>query len=64
MTLQEKIEHTNAIADAIQRGDAYYEIGNSRVVTLPSPQTTGTGMQQRTYAMSKAMDIITGNMVN
>ena len=64
MTLQEKIEHTNAIADAIQRGDAYYEVGDARVLTLPSPQTAGTGMQQRTYAVSKAMDIIARHMVD
>jgi|13_taG_2_1085334.scaffolds.fasta_scaffold04635_12 hypothetical protein len=65
MTLQEKIYHTNAMADAIMRGEKGYSIEGlesnktfSTFVYLPSPQPTGTGMQQRTYAMTKAMDIV------
>ena len=67
MTLQEKIYHTNAMADAIQRGDKGYSIEGldsdktfTTFVYLPSPQRTGTGVQQRTYAMTKAMDIVNG----
>ena len=67
MTLQEKIYHTNAVADAIMRGDKGYSIevleNNktfSTFVYLPSPQLAGTGMQQRTYAMTKVMDIVSG----
>ena len=67
MTLQEKIYHTNAMADAIMRGEKGYSIEGlesdktfSTFVYLPSPQRTGTGMQQRTYAMTKAMDIVSG----
>jgi len=64
MTLQEKIKATNAMADAIMRGDKFYELCvNSkndewRIVSLPAPQRAGTGVQQRTYAVDKAMDII------
>lgn len=65
MTLQEKIYHTNAMADAIMRGEDSYRIDRldengafTTFVNLPSPQPTGTGMQQRTYAMTKAMDIV------
>ncbi len=67
MTLQEKIYHTNAMADAIMRGEKGYSIEGlendktfSTFVYLPSPQRAGTGMQQRTYAVTKAMDIVSG----
>lgn len=67
MTLQEKIYHTNAMADAIMRGEKGYSIEGlendktfSTFVCLPSPQRAGTGTQQRTYAMTKAMDIVSG----
>tara|TARA_R110000796_G_scaffold220761_1_gene336836 strand:- start:241 stop:438 length:198 start_codon:yes stop_codon:yes gene_type:complete len=60
MTLQDKIYHTNEIANAIQRREEYYTIVGTQVrhVELPTPQVAGTMMQQRTYAMGKAMDII------
>ena len=65
MTLQEKIYHTNAMADAIMRGEDSYRIDRldddgsfTTFVNLPSPQRAGTGIQQRTYAMTKAMDIV------
>ena len=71
MTLQDKIQHTTAIADAIQRREDFYTLETrtkgSRVslssvevrhIELPTPQTAGTMVQQRSYATSKAMDII------
>jgi len=67
MTLQERIYHTNAMADAIMRGEDNYRIERlddegafTTFVNLPSPQLAGTGMQKRTYAMTKAMDIVSG----
>tara|TARA_R100001015_G_C4604480_1_gene159483 strand:- start:140 stop:349 length:210 start_codon:yes stop_codon:yes gene_type:complete len=67
MTLQERIYHTNAMADAIMRGEDNYKIDRlddegafTTFVNLPSPQLEGTGMQKRTYAMTKAMDIVSG----
>ena len=67
MTLQDKIYHTNEMANAIQRNQKFYimpsksqaidwEMKNR--IELPTPQVAGTMMQQRTYAMGKAMDII------
>ena len=59
MTLQQKIYHSNLIADAIQRHEdeyATWELGHA--VPLPKPQVCGTSIQQRTYAMGKAMDLI------
>ena len=64
MTLQDKIHHTNEMANAIQRREDFYTIHDfdgytpSRHIELPTPQTAGTMTQQRTYAMGKAMDII------
>ena len=69
MTLQDKIHHTNEIANAIQRRQEYYtlytfDIGfkpdrwKKRHVELPTPQVAGTMTQQRSYAVGKAMDII------
>jgi hypothetical protein len=60
MTLQDKIYYTNEIANAIQRREEYYTLETDKVrhIELPTPQVAGTMMQQRTYAMGKAMDII------
>ena len=66
MTLQDKIHHTEKIADAIQRRDKYYDIVDTPITTfsrvrhisLPTPQKCGTMTQQRTYATGKAMEII------
>ncbi len=59
MTLQQKIHHSNQIADAIQRGATTYTYDNASL-SLPTPQTCGTSIQQRSYAISKAMDILEG----
>ena len=60
MTLQDKIYHTNEMANAIQRREDFYTLETDKVrhIELPTPQVAGTMMQQRTYAMGKAMDII------
>ena len=60
MTLQDKIYHSNEIANAIQRGEDYYTLETDKVrhIELPTPQVAGTMTQQRTYAMGKAMDIL------
>ena len=67
MTLQDKIYHTNEMANAIQRRDKHYTLEVSEAegwlvdeihIELPTPQTAGTMVQQRSYATSKAMDII------
>jgi len=74
MTLQDKIHHTEQIANAIQRREEYYtleifmgdnhplgyspETSELRHIELPTPQVAGTMMQQRSYATSKAMDIL------
>jgi len=67
MTLQDKIHHTNEIANAIQRRQKFYIMPSESEaidfefknrIELPTPQTAGTMTQQRTYAMGKAMDII------
>ena len=60
MTLQDKIYHTNEIANAIQRREDFYTLETDKVrhIELPTPQVAGTMMQQRTYAMGKAMDIV------
>lgn len=60
MTLQDKIEHTTAIADAIQRREDYYTLETDKVrhIELPTPQVAGTMVQRRSYAMGKAMDIL------
>ena len=68
MNLQDKIHHTEQIANAIQReGQSVYimpstsesiDFEGKRIIRLPTPQVAGTMMQQRTYAMGKAMDII------
>ena len=68
MTLQQKIHHTELIADAIQRTEEYYDIVETPITTfskvrhisLPTPQKCGTSIQQRSYAISKAMDILEG----
>ncbi len=59
MTLQDKIHHTEKIANAIQREDKTYQITPVCLIeNLPTPQKFGTMTQQRTYAIDKAMDII------
>jgi hypothetical protein len=60
MTLQDKIHHTEQMANAIQRREDYYTIAGTQVrhVELPTPQVAGTMTQQRSYAVGKAMDII------
>ena len=64
MTLQEKLYHQRQIANAIQRGDKTYQVTSTNlrcscnVENLPTPQTSGTMTQQRTYAMDKAMQIV------
>jgi len=59
MTLQDKIYHTEQIADAIQRQEKFYIISRGCMIdSLPAPQIAGTMTQQRSYAMDKAMDII------
>jgi len=66
MTLQDKIYHTNEIANAIQRREEFYDIVETPITTfskvrhieLPTPQVAGTMTQQRSYAVGKAMDII------
>ena len=59
MTLQEKLHHQKQMANAIQRQDEFYTIEQTHIM-LPTPQTSGTMTQQRTYAMGKAMDIVEG----
>lgn len=59
MTLQEKLHHQKQMANAIQRQDEFYTIEQTHIM-LPTPQTSGTMTQQRTYAMDKAMEILIG----
>ena len=61
MKHSEKIKLTNDIADAIQRGSdtmGYICESGTMKFKLPPPQTTGTMMQQRTYAVSCAIDLV------
>ena len=61
MTLQDKIRHAEQIANAIQRRELFYTIQDATPkehIKLPTPQVAGTMMQQRTYAMGKAMELI------
>jgi len=60
MTLQDKNHHTEQMANAIQRRENFYTLETDKVrhIELPTPQVAGTMMQQRSYATSKAMDII------
>jgi len=60
MNLQDKIHHANEMANAIQRREAFYtlETGQTMHILLPNPQTAGTMVQQRSYAMDKAMNLI------
>ena len=60
MNLQDKIHHTNEMADAIQRGEAFYTMETSQImhILLPNPQVAGTMVQRRSYAMDKAMNLI------
>jgi len=60
MTLQQKLYHQRQIANAIQRGDKTYQLTSTNLLeNLPTPQVCGTMTQQRTYAMDKAMEILT-----
>ena len=59
MTLQQKLHHSNQIANAIQRHEDEYATWElSKAIKLPTPQVCGTMTQQRTYAMDKAMNLI------
>ena len=68
MTLQQKIHHTELIADAIQRHDKNYTLDVKNDATwidtdsinleLPTPQRCGTSIQQRSYATDKAKEIL------
>jgi hypothetical protein len=70
MTLQQKIQQTELIADAIQRHDKNYTLDvkndNTWINTdtinleLPTPQRCGTSIQQRSYATDKAKEILEG----
>jgi len=61
MTLQQKIHHTELIADAIQREDKTYQVTPVHLIeNLPSPQRCGTSIQQRSYATDKAKEILEG----
>lgn len=65
MHLYDKINHANAMANAIQRQEEFYTLqvdGTTKHIMLPSPQRCGTSVQQRTYAMGKAMDILEQNI--
>ena len=60
MTTQERLHHQRQIANAIQRGDKTYQLTPTNLLeSLPTPQVCGTMTQQRTYAMDKAMEILT-----
>jgi len=59
MTLQDTNRHTQAIADAIQRGEKTYQITPVNLLeSLPTPQVSGTYTQQRAYAVDKAQQIL------
>jgi hypothetical protein len=60
MTLQDKIHHTEQMANAIQRREDYYTLETDKVrhIELPAPQVAGTMTQQRSYAVGRAMDIL------
>jgi hypothetical protein len=61
MKHSEKIILTNKIADAIQQGSnmmGYIGEDGTYKFPLPSPQVTGTMMQQRSYAVSRAIDMV------
>jgi len=61
MTLQERLHHTRQIANAIQRHDEFYTLevsDTTKHVLLPTPQVCGTMIQQRTYAVDKAQEIL------
>lgn len=60
MDLQDKIHHANEMANAIQKGEAFYTMKTSQTmhILLPNPQVAGTMVQRRSYAMDKAMNLI------
>ena len=62
MTLEETNNHTSEMANAIQRHQEFYtlKVGDKVYsIMLPTPQTCGTMTQQRSYATSKAQEILT-----
>ncbi len=65
MNLSDLNNHTEQMANAIQRGEDYYTMESDkgthievRHIDLPTPQTCGTMTQQRSYATSKAQEIL------
>ena len=58
MTLQQKIHHSNQIANAIHRHEEYYKVKPLVHIDLPTPQVCGTMTQRRSYAVGKAMELI------
>ena len=64
MTLQQKIHHTNQIADAIQGHVTTYRLDDGESypthILLPTPQVCGTLTQQRSYATDRAKEILAG----
>ena len=60
MNLEQKLEHTNRIADAIQGGQKEYKFSSTRpyVISLPNPQVAGTMRQRRSYALDKAQSVV------
>lgn len=52
-------QHIHAIKVAILREEKSYN-----GVTLPSPQKSGTGFQQNTFAIQKATEIYENNFKN
>ena len=64
MTLQQKIQQTEVIADAIQRHEKTYRFDDGKGlpcnILLPTPQVCGTSTQQRSYATDKAKEILAG----
>ena len=61
MTLEETNNHTNEMANAIQRNQEFYtlKVGDKAYsIMLPTPQVAGTMTQQRSYATSKAQEIL------
>ena len=61
MTLQEKNDNVELIANAIQRGEesiVFNASGTQHHVNLPTPQRAGTMTQQRCYAVDKARELV------
>lgn len=61
MKVQEKITLTNKIADAIQRSNdtmGYISEAGTYKFLLPTPKTSGSTTDQRAFAVSMALDIV------